>query len=376
MRVLILIICTAFTVLSVCSPVDADTVYLKSGGRLEGEVLEQTEAAVRVQVAAGESQTVITLKASHVERVETAPTFASRLGSADGLLRVGESAMAEQAYRALVREEPHDAQARIGLADALSANFKDTEALKTLENYLVMVPEGRDPALLMRLAEQYLKARNFRDARKTVQEAAALKPDDKQFQAAANEFKKRVDRSRSGAEQAQERIAAEQSERQRLKDERATWNKGQGNNKEAEQAGKMLEGWTVQYETNMLHGRYVEITVPADALGAYMAGGPARDLQDRVTRCDAKITVNEAVWLSLFDHQKATYIYGWYYQLRDRYPRCAPVITVVAEVEERGKKEEKRLARGSWDGRRESITIDRWTKENRDPTRPTRPVVR
>lgn len=49
---------------------------------------------------------------------------------------------------------------------------------------------------------------------------------------------------------------------------------------------------------------------------------------------------------------------------------------MVCIVQERGKDKEKKLARGSWDGRREQVIVDRWTKENREPGRPTRRVIK
>jgi hypothetical protein len=45
-------------------------------------------------------------------------------------------------------------------------------------------------------------------------------------------------------------------------------------------------------------------------------------------------------------------------------------------ADERGKQVEKRLARSSWDGRRDQVVVDRWTKENRDPGRPIRRIVK
>ena len=354
----------------------ADTVQLRSGSRIEGDVLEESDTSVKLQVATDAGKSVISIDRAQVVRIEKAPSFASRLESAQKLLAEGQAPSAEDAYRELMREEPRHAGARMGAARAMVANYKHAEALKTLEHYLELVPEGRSPDLLMLLAERYLYAREYRDARKTAREAAQLAPDDKALQQAEDEFAKRVDRVRAGYEQLEDRRTKELAERNRLMEARASFDQQVANNKEAQDAGQMLLDWTAAAQPRMIISRFVEVTAPAAALEAYRLGSPERDLQREVTRATLKVQVDEAIWTSLYDHQKAMYIYGWYYQLRDRYPKTFPDIKVVSEVEERGRKTEKELARGSWDGRREWVTIDRRTKENRDPTRPIRGTVK
>lgn len=361
---------------AVAASATAETIYMKSGSKITGRIVEENETEIKVEVDVDGKKAIIGIKRSRIDRIDKATTFDERLAAAEALLQQGQGIAAEDAFRDLVRTEPKHAKARIGLARALVANFKYEEAVKTLEHYLILVQTGRDPILLMYLAEQYLYARNFRDAKRTAREAAALTPEDKGLQAASDDFIKRCDRVAKGIEQLEERRTAEQAERERLRAERAEFNKEVGNNKEAEIAGQKLADWTSEAQPRMLLGRMLEITVPPDALGAYNMGGPEAHLQEKVSKCEFKVVVDETIWLGLYDHQKAVFVYGWYYQLRDRYPKCLPAITVVSEVDERGRKGEKRLARGSWDGRRDSVVVDRFTKENRDPSRPARAVVK
>ncbi len=376
MRLLRPLIPALALVIAAATTATGDTVYLRSGSRVSGKVLEQTDTAVKVQVDVEAGKGVISIERTRIDRIEKDATFDERLKSAEDLLKANQAPAAEDAYRELAREEPRNAPARMGLARAMIANFKYAEALKTLENYLTLVPSGRSPDLLMLLAEQYLYARDFREARKIAKDAGDLKPEDKALQQAVDDFAKRVDRVRAGLDQLEEREAKEQADRKSIVEARASFNPDLGNNKEAEEAGKMLLDWTAEAQPRMIVTRYLEIAVPNDALGAYNLGGSAKELQGKVTKCTLKVRVDETIWLSLYDHQKALYLYGWYYQLRDRYPRCFPDVSVVSEVEERGRKTEKKLARGSWDGRREWVTVDRWTKENRDPTRPVRAVIK
>ncbi|MCC7510960.1 MAG: tetratricopeptide repeat protein [Planctomycetes bacterium] len=376
MRRLCLVVCSLALIFTAYSTARAETIYMKSGSKIIGRIIEENESEIKVEVDVEGKKAVITIKRTRIDRIDKATTFGERMEAAEDLLKQGQGPAAEDAFRDLVRTEPKHAGARLGLAKALVANFKYEEAIKTLEHYLLLVQQGRDPQLMMYLAEQYLYARNFRDAKKTAKEAAALEPQNKDLQAAADDFVKRCDRVQSGREQLDERQTAQQAERARLKELRATWDKEVGNNKEAELAGQMLADWTSEAQPRMLLHRYVEISVPNDALGTWQMGGPERDLQDKVSKCEIKVKVDETIWLGLYDHQKAVFVYGWYYQLRDRYSKCLPVINVVSEVEERGRTIEKKLARGSWDGRRDSVTVDRYTKENRDPTRPVRAVVK
>ncbi len=358
------------------SPVAADTVHLRSGARIAGKVLEQSDESVKLQVEVASGTAVISIARTRIDRIEHEPGFAERLKAAADLLKANQAPAAEDAYRALVHEEPANAAARMGLAQAMAANFKAAEALKTLEHYLELVTTDRDADLLLMLAEQYLYMRDYRSARRATRDASAARPGDRAWQSVVDELSKRIDRVRAGLEPLQDPRADEQAGRIELIRQRAEFNPELGNNREAEEAGNALVAWTAEAQPRLIVGRHMEISVPAADLSAYNQGGSAANLQGKVTKCEFKVKVDETIWLSLYDHQKALYIYGWYYQLRDRYPRCYPTVTVVAEVEERGRKTEKRLARGTFDGRRDSVTVDRWTKENRDPSRPVRQLIR
>jgi tetratricopeptide (TPR) repeat protein len=368
---------TAIAVIVILAlPADAELVYLKSGAVLDGRVLEDSEHGITLEVPREGGATLLSIPREHLLRVDTDADFQARLARAEALLRTSQYAQSEELLRELLRQQPQHAGARMGLARALIATRRSTEALRVLDAYLELVEHERNAALVLFTAEQYLEARDFRNARRLAREAASLPTADEELKSEADEFVRRIERVRSGAEQFQERTAAEQADRARLRAERANWNSDLGNSREAEDAGLMLAEWTADAQPRLLLSRHVEITAPTEAMNAYLAGGDARELRERVNRCNVKLRVDETIWLSLYDHQKAVFIYGWYYQLKDRFPRCSPAVTVVVETEERGRMVEKRVARGTWDGRRESVTIDRWTRENRDPNRPVRPVIR
>lgn len=355
---------------------ETDIVYLRSGAALQGRLIAQTDDAVKLEVKSDNTRTVISIDRNRVLLVDTPEAFNQRLEAAEALLAADQGPAAEDAYRELIRLEPNRARVRYGLARAMVANMKYAEALKTLEHHLELEQENRDAGLVLYLAQQYLQQRDFRNARRTARDAAALPSATEDLKTAADELVRRIERVRSGAEQLQERAGAEQAERARLRAERAEWDSKLGNMREAVEAGQLIADWTAEAQPRMLASRHVEITAPSDSINAYQAGGRAMDLQARVSKCAVKIRVDETIWLSLYDHQKAVFVHGWFHMLRDRYPRCLPSIQVVIETEERGRKVEKRVALGTWDGRRESVTVDRLTKENRDPSRPVRPIIR
>ena len=200
-------------------------------------------------------------------------------------------------------------------------------------------------------------------------------PQDKGLQATVDDFLKRCDRVKSGSEQLKERETAESAERKRRIEERKTWDKAKGNSFESVESGKKLEDWTAESNEKLILDRYMEIDADKDAWGNYMAGGDEKSLQEKVTRCEMKFVVDETRWAEMYDHVKAVLIYGWYYQMKARYPKCFPSVTVVSVSKDGGKEKEKKLARGSWDGRKEQVIVDRWTKEHRDPGRPVRNKV-
>ena len=133
--------------------------------------------------------------------------------------------------------------------------------------------------------------------------------------------------------------------------------------------------WVIS-NPKLLLGRYLELGAERSVWNTYLAGGEPDQLQRSITRVELKMVVDETRWLEMYDHQKATLIYGWYYQLRGRYSKTFPSVTVVCVEKENGKDKEKKLSRGSWDGRRDEIIIDRFTKENRDPGRPVKRIVK
>jgi tetratricopeptide (TPR) repeat protein len=355
----------------------AETVYMKSGSKLTGKVLEETETRVKLEVdVEGGGKAVITIDKSRIDRIETADSFKARIEAAEQLLKDEDFRRAESDYRELVRNEPRDARVRLGLAKALVGLYKYEEAVKTLEHYLLLVDRDRDTDLMLYLADQYLQARNFRDAKRTAREAADLYPNDKGLQTTVDDFLKRCDRVRSGTEQLKERETAESAERKRRQEERKEWDKEKGNSWESVEFGQALSNWTAESRPKLILGRYLNIEAPRDEWNRYLLGADEERLHGAVTRADLKFIVDETRWLELYDHQKAVILYGWYYQMKDRYPKTFPVVEVVCIVQERGKDKETKLARGSWDGRRDQVVIDRWTKENREPGRPTRRVIK
>ena len=354
----------------------AETVFLKSGNKITGKILETNDEKVRIEIEVeGGGKAVMTIDKSRIDRIETETTRDDRLKAAEALLTAEEYRRAETEFRELVRQEPKDHQGRLGLAKALVGLYRYEEAIKTLEHYLLLVDRDRNSDLMLYLADQYLQARNYRDAKKTAREAGDLYPQDKGLQATVDDFLKRCDRVKSGSEQLKERETAESAERKRRIEERKTWDKAKGNSFESVECGKKLEDWTAESNEKLVLGRYMEIDADKDAWGNYMAGGDEKSLQEKVTRCEMKFVVDETRWAEMYDHVKAVLIYGWYYQMKARYPKCFPSVTVVSVSKDGGKEKEKKLARGSWDGRKDQVIVDRWTKEHRDPGRPVRNKV-
>lgn len=355
----------------------AETIYMKSGSKLTGKVIEETDDKVKLEVdVEGGGKAVITIEKSRIDRIETADSYEGRVEAAELHLKNEDYRRAEDAFRELVRNEPRDARVRQGLAKALVGLFRYEEAVKTLEHYLVLVDQNRDSDLMLYLADQYLYARNYRDAKKTAREAGDLYPDNKSLQVAVDEFLKRCDRVRSGAEQLKERDTAESAERANRAEARKEWDKERGNSLESVEFGQSLANWTGESRPKLVLGQFLNIEAARDDWNRYMLGGDEKLLQEAVTRADLKFTVDESRWLELYDHQKAVIIYGLYYQMKERYPKTYPVVEVVCTVNERGKDKDKKLARGSWDGRREKVVVDRWTNENREPGRPTRRIIK
>jgi tetratricopeptide (TPR) repeat protein len=363
--------------LALVSVIQAETVFLKSGSKITGKILEDTAEKVRIEVdVEGGGKAVMTIERSRIDRIETETTRAGKIAAAETLLETEEFRRAEEEFRELVRQEPKDHKARLGLAKSLVGIFKYEEAIKTLEHYLLLVDQDRNTDLMLYLADQYLQAHNYRDAKVVAREAAALYPSDRGLQATVDEFVKRCDRVKAGIEQIQERQTAESAERDRRVTERREWDEAKGNSFEACEMIGAIEDWTAESNSTLILGGFMEIDADKAVWSAYMAGGEASALQEAVTRAELKLTVDETRWTEMYDHVKAVLINGWYYQMKQRYPKTFPSVTVVCTVKENGKDKEKKLARGSWDGRKEKVVVDRWTKENRDPGRPIRKIVK
>lgn len=353
----------------------AETIHLKGGSKVSGRILEKTDDAVKVEVKVDGGTAVMSIKRSRIERIEEATTFAERLAAARSLVDAGEFKQAESELRDLLRMDPRHAGARRTLADALCGAYRYEEAVKTLEHYLILVPQSRDPELMLQLAQYYLEAQNFRDARKTAREAADLYPENKELSGRVEEFLKRIERVRNGTEQLRERETAEKAELRKRREERAAFDKQRGNNLDAQRAADDLLSWSAETAPKLIFGVQVDLGAPDDAIANYLAGGEEKEYRARVTRAQAVVRVDQERWLEMYDHQKALHLYGWYYQLRNRYGKTFPTVTVVSIVKEGNQDKEKNLARASWDGRKDSVVIDRWTKENRQPGRPVKAKV-
>jgi len=355
--------------------VRAETIHLKGGSKVSGKIVEQTDDAVKVEVKVDSGTAIISIKRNRIDRIEEATTFAERLKAAQAQIAAKDFKAAETELRDLLKMDPKHAGARMALAEALCGAYRYEEATKTLENYLILVPTNRDPELLMQLAQYYLEAANYRDCRKTAREAADLYPENKDLALRVEEFLKRIERVKNGSEQLKERDTAEKAELRKRKEDRAEFDKKRGNNFEAQTTSDDLTAWTAESAPKLLESIYVDLGAPDDAIAAFLNGGEVAAYRDRVTRAQATVRVDQARWLEMYDHQKAVLLYGWYYQLRDRYGKTFPTVTVICTVKEGNQEKDKNLSRASWDGRKDQVVIDRWTKENRQPGRPIKAKV-
>lgn len=376
MRGFALVVALCVGLLALPGAAVAETIHLKGGSKVSGRIVEKTDDAVKIEVDVEGGKAVLSIKRERIDRIEEATTFAERLKVASDQVAALEFKKAEEELRDLLRMDPRHAGTRRALAGALYGQYRYEEAAKTLEHYLLLVQTNRDPELMLQLATYYLEAENYRDARKTAREAADLYPENRDIGARVDDFLKRIERVKSGAEQLKERETAERAEIRRRREERATFDKTRGSNFNAQKAANELLAWSNDGTAKLVVGVFVDIGAPDDAVAAYMAGGEEKDFQDKVTRVQATVRIDPVRWAALWDHEKAANVYGWYYQLRARYPRANPVVTVVSTAKEGAQEKDKLLARGSWDGRKEQVVMDRWTKENRQPGRPIRRIVK
>lgn len=348
----------------------AETIVLHSGGRIEGQILDQTESSVRILVATDNGPSVLTFAKQDFARIDADGGIQTRIDDAERLLEQGSSEKAEQSFRNLLDENPRNAAIRMGFASALEANHKYTEARLTLEHYLTLRKTGRSPELLVQLAKAQLRAEEYRDAKRTLKLASDLRPDNRAFQRTIDDLLDMVEDTRSGRiknDLARDRVKQIRSDRIKT---RKSFDDDYGNLYDSEQAAKALEDWSRESNAKLVESIHVEIDAPDVKLSQYASGADESELRGAVSRCTLTVTVEIGRWTDLYDSRKKVLIYGWYFQLKQRYPNCEPMIFVEQTTTERGKPAKKRIARASFDGRRAALVTDLYTKSHRDPKRP------
>ncbi|MCC6572169.1 MAG: hypothetical protein IT462_00125 [Planctomycetes bacterium] len=354
----------------------AETIYLRSGSRLSGMVVEDKAEGVKVAVTSDNGNTaILTIAREKIDRVEKVGTFDERLKVAQGVLDDDDGPDAEPRFRELVRENPRHGGARIGLAKSLVNLGRETEAFKTMEHYVALTTDKRDPRALLYYAELLLQRGDHRDARKWTKEAGAQDPGNAKLKEQVDAQMKRIERVRDGADIADQKAAALKAEVEKRVKERAAFDRATGTNLDASQAGKALAEWTNGAGAQVVESTVITLEAADRAEGNFARGVESAEYQKFVENVSVVVQVTEAAWTKLYDHQKRQQIYGWFYQLRARYPNAVPRITVQkTEKDKRGQPVVTELARGTWDGRKEEIVVDMWTAANVDPTRPrTRP---
>ncbi len=370
-RAFLLIGCLALSLLAMASPSRAETVYLKSGSKLTGKIVEQNDDAIKLEVAVeGGGSAVITIKRARIDRIEEADSFDKRLAAAQRRLDANFFDDAERGFRELVREDSRHARARMGLARALYGNKKLTEALRILDHYMVLKPTGRDPQLLLLAAEYRMYNGDWREARDFAREAAALEPLNTELRDQSAALVKRIERFRDGTEAAEKKAAEQRAELEKRASERAQFDRTTGSNYDACEAAAELSTWMRQGDSSLVSAIKITLTASDKAESYFARGGNAEEYRKAVEMVTAVVIVNESSWLRVFDHVKQQHIYGFYYQLKHRYPKTTPVVTFVKrDADERGRTKQTDLARGSWDGKRGRLVVDSWTPANPDRAR-------
>lgn len=370
-RVLLIIGCLSLSLLALASSSRAETIYLKSGSKLTGKIVEQNDDAVKLEVQVeGGGSAVLTIKRSRIDRIEEADSFDERLALAQRKLGAGFYDDAERAFRELVRENLKHAGARMGLARALYGNKKLAEALKTLDHYLILVPTGRDPQLLLLAAEMRMYNSDWREAKDLAREAAALDPLNSELKEQSTALLKRIDRYRDGTEAAEQKAAEQKAELEKRAAERAQFDRTTGSNQDACEASSELYAWMRQSDSSIVSSIKIVLGASDKAESFFARGGGAEEYRKYVETVQATVIVNEASWLRVQDHVKHQHIYGFYYQLKQRYPKTTPLVTFVKrDADDKGRTKQTDLARGSWDGKRARIVVELWTPANVDRTR-------
>ena len=91
MRALLTCLLVAAGLLLAFAPARAETVFLKSGSKITGKILEQNEQKIRIQVdVEGGGKAVMTIDRSRIDRIETETTRAESIAAAEGLLAAEE----------------------------------------------------------------------------------------------------------------------------------------------------------------------------------------------------------------------------------------------------------------------------------------------
>lgn len=373
-RALLLLGCIALSLAALtfgATPSRAETIYLKSGSKLTGKIVEQTDEAVKLEVAVeGGGSAVITIKRSRIDRIEKADSFDERVAAAQRRLDANFFDDAERGFRELVRENPKHAQARMGLARALYGNKKLTEALKILDHYLLLTPTGRDAQLLLLAAEYRMYNGDYREAKDLAREAAATDPLNNALKDQSAALAKRVDRYRDGTEAAEKKAAEQKAELDKRASERSQFDRTVGNNLDACEAASELATWMRQGDPGIIVSIKITLGASNKAESFYARGGDAAEYRKAVETVAVVAVVNEANWLRLLDNVKQEHLYGFYYQLKQRYPNTTPLVTFVKrDPDDKGRTKQTDLARGSWDGKRGKIVVELWTPANVDRAR-------
>jgi tetratricopeptide (TPR) repeat protein len=373
-RALLLLGCIALSLAALtfsAEPSRAETIYLKSGSKLTGKIVEQNDDAVKLEVAVeGGGSAVITIKRSRIDRIETADSVDERVAAAQRRLDANFFDDAERGFREVVRENPKHAKARMGLAKALYGNKKLAEALKILDHYLLLVPTTRDPQLLLVAAELRMYNGDWREAKELAREAAALDPLNNDLKDQSAALVKRVDRYRDGTEAAEQKAAEQKAELEKRASERAQYDRTVGNNLDACEAVGILATWMKQGDPGIIVSIKLTLGASNKAESYYARGGDAGEYRKAVETVSVVAIVNESNWLRLLDNAKQEHIYGFYYQLKQRYSNTTPLVTFVKrDADDKGRTKQTDVARGSWDGKRARLVVELWTPANVDRAR-------
>lgn len=130
-------------------PVCADIIYLKAGGALRGEIIEQDEKTITLRVPYGR----MIIKRSHVQRIEKEDVLKVLLAQSDGLLKDGKTDAAVAKLEETVRRFPSSVSARERLlrlyhrrAESLHTQGRLLEADRFYRRILELAPDDEEAA--------------------------------------------------------------------------------------------------------------------------------------------------------------------------------------------------------------------------------------